>query len=117
MSDAIHDAKSILLKSADGIADLVDESVISFGLDMEVTAWNREAERIYGWNRDEVVGGVIQAAVKCSPSEPLTVILEKVHATGLWRGIHADDQDRRCCRRACQMGVAAQLGRDARRYR
>ncbi len=68
------------------IADLVDEGVIAFGLDMKVTAWNREAERIYGWKRDEVVGGVIQAAVRCSPSEPLKVILEKVHQTGSWRG-------------------------------
>jgi PAS domain S-box-containing protein len=68
------------------IADLVDEGVIAFGLDMKVTAWNREAERIYGWKRGEVVGGVIQAAVRCSPSEPLKVILEKVHETGSWRG-------------------------------
>ena len=87
MSDVvIAETKSILPRQDDGIADLIDESVISFGFDMKVTAWNREAERIYGWKRDEVVGGVIQAAVKCSPSEPLKVILEKVHATGLWRG-------------------------------
>ena len=68
------------------IADLVDEAVIAFGLDMKVTAWNSEAERIYGWKRSEVIGGVIQAAVRCSPSEPLNVILEKVHETGTWRG-------------------------------
>ena len=68
------------------IADLVDEGIIAFGLDMKVTAWNREAERIYGWNRGEVLGGVIQAAVRCSPSEPLKVILEKVYETGTWRG-------------------------------
>ena len=87
MTDAaIHDPKPMVLKAEDGIADLVDESVISFGLDMRVTSWNREAERIYGWKRDEVMGGVIQAAVKCSPSEPLKAILEKIHATGLWRG-------------------------------
>src|ERR1700722_5413097 len=68
------------------IVDLLEESVIVFGLDMRVSAWNSEAERLYGWKREEVVGGIIQAAVKCSPSEPLKVILAKVQETGLWRG-------------------------------
>ncbi|MEI9923498.1 MAG: PAS domain S-box protein [Bradyrhizobium sp.] len=64
----------------------MEESVIVFGLDMRVRAWNTEAERLYGWKREEVIGGIIQAAVKCSPSEPLAVILAKVRETGLWRG-------------------------------
>jgi PAS domain S-box-containing protein len=68
------------------LVDLVEESVAVFGLDMRVTAWNAEAERLYGWKRAEVIGGAIQAAVRCSPSEPLTVILAKVHETGTWRG-------------------------------
>src|SRR5277367_4441659 len=68
------------------VVDLLEESVAIFGLDMRVTAWNAAAERLYGWVRAEVVGGVIQAAVRCSPSEPLRVILAKVHETGSWRG-------------------------------
>ncbi len=68
------------------VVDLLEESVAIFGLDMRVTAWNAAAERLYGWARAEVVGGVIQAAVRCSPSEPLRVILAKVHETGFWRG-------------------------------
>jgi PAS domain S-box-containing protein len=68
------------------VVDLVEESVAVFGFNMRVTAWNAEAERLYGWKRSEVVGGVIQAAVRCSPSEPLRVILARVHETGSWRG-------------------------------
>jgi PAS domain S-box-containing protein len=68
------------------VVDLVEESVAVFGFDMRVTAWNAEAERLYGWKRSEVVGGVIQAAVRCSPSEPLRVILARVHEIGSWRG-------------------------------
>ena len=68
------------------VVDLVEESVAVFGLDMRATAWNTEAERLYGWKREEVIGGAIQAAVRCSPSEPLRVILAKVHETGIWRG-------------------------------
>ena len=66
--------------------DLVEESVAVFGLDMRVSAWNAGAERLYGWQRVEVVGRVIQAAVRCSPSEGLESILRAVKRAGIWRG-------------------------------
>jgi PAS domain S-box-containing protein len=68
------------------VADLVEESVAVFDLDLKVHAWNAEAERLYGWARHEVIGGAIQAAVRCAPSEVLTVILAKVREDGEWRG-------------------------------
>ncbi len=68
------------------VVDLIEESVAVFGLDLRIKAWNAEAERLYGWTRGEVIGGVIQAFIKCSPSEPLTKILNDVHETGTWRG-------------------------------
>jgi PAS domain S-box-containing protein len=66
--------------------DLVEESVAVFDLDLYVKTWNAGAERLYEWRRDEVIGGPIQAFVRCAPSEPLAVILAKVRATGTWRG-------------------------------
>ncbi|MEJ0051884.1 MAG: ATP-binding protein [Methylovirgula sp.] len=66
--------------------DLVEESVAVFGLDLRITAWNAGAERLYGWTREEVIGGDIQSFVKCSPSEPLTKILSDVREKGIWRG-------------------------------
>jgi PAS domain S-box-containing protein len=68
------------------VADLVEESVAVFDLNLKVHAWNAEAERLYGWARHEVIGGPIQAAVRCSPSESLAVILAKVREHGEWRG-------------------------------
>jgi PAS domain S-box-containing protein len=68
------------------VADLVEESVAVFDLNLKVHAWNSEAERLYGWARHEVIGGAIQAAVKCAPSEALAVILAKVREHGEWRG-------------------------------
>src|SRR5271156_3994049 len=68
------------------VGDLVEESVAVFDLDLRVRAWNAEAERLYGWARHEVIGGAIQAAVRCAPSEVLAVILAKVHEDGEWRG-------------------------------
>jgi PAS domain S-box-containing protein len=68
------------------VADLVEESVAVFDLNLKVHAWNAEAERLYGWARHEVIGGAIQAAVKCAPNEALAVILAKVCEHGEWRG-------------------------------
>jgi PAS domain S-box-containing protein len=68
------------------VTDLIDESVAVFGLDLRVKAWNAEAERLYGWKREEVIGGRIQEAVKCAPSAPLSAILAQVRETGSWRG-------------------------------
>jgi PAS domain S-box-containing protein len=68
------------------VPDLVDESVAVFDLNFRVTAWNAEAERLYGWTREEVVGGTIQSAVRCVPSEPLVVITTTVLKQGIWRG-------------------------------
>jgi PAS domain S-box-containing protein len=68
------------------VPDLVEESVAVFDLDFKVTAWNTEAERLYGWTREEVIGGAIQSAVRCAPSEALAVIMAKVQQQGIWRG-------------------------------
>jgi PAS domain S-box-containing protein len=68
------------------VLDLVEESVAVFDLNFRVTAWNAEAERLYGWGREEVVGGAIQSAVRCEPSEALVVITTKVLQQGTWRG-------------------------------
>jgi len=68
------------------VADLVEESVAVFDVKLKVHAWNAEAERLYGWARHDVIGGAIQAAVRCAPSEALAVILAKVHKHGEWRG-------------------------------
>jgi PAS domain S-box-containing protein len=66
--------------------DLVEESVAVLDLDLYVKAWNAGAERLYGWRRDEVMGGRIQTFVRCAPTEPLAVILAKIRAAGTWRG-------------------------------
>jgi PAS domain S-box-containing protein len=68
------------------IADLVEESVAVFGLDLRIKAWNAEAERLYGWTREEVIGGIFQSFVHCSPSDPLVKILAQVRENGIWRG-------------------------------
>jgi PAS domain S-box-containing protein len=68
------------------IQDLVEEGIAVLALDMRVLGWNAAATRMYGWSRDEVLGGKIQSFVRCSPTQPLAVIVAQVLATGTWRG-------------------------------
>src|SRR5277367_1893117 len=85
LSEFLPESLSSVRPSVD-VADLVEESVAVFDLNLKVHAWNAEAERLYGWARHEVIGGAIQAAVRCAPSEVLAVILAKVREHGEWRG-------------------------------
>ena len=66
--------------------DFIGEAVIVFGLDMIVSAWNAAAERLYGFAREETIGGRVQAAVRCRPTATLPEILAQVRLTGEWRG-------------------------------
>jgi PAS domain S-box-containing protein len=74
------------LRPSIDVPDLVEESVAVFDLNFKVTAWNIEAERLYGWTREEVIGGAIQSAVRCAPSEALAVIMAEIQEQGIWRG-------------------------------
>ena len=38
------------------LIDLAPQAVIALDLEWRVTQWNRAAERLYGWSRDEVIG-------------------------------------------------------------
>ncbi|MDP2107660.1 MAG: PAS domain S-box protein, partial [Rhodocyclaceae bacterium] len=38
------------------ILDQINESVITMDLDGYITGWNRGAERLFGYSRDEAVG-------------------------------------------------------------
>ncbi len=67
------------------VADLVDVSVIVFDLDMHVMACNAEAERLYGWNREEIVGKPLKVAFQDS-AESFAVMLNKIRETGTWKG-------------------------------
>lgn len=85
-STSVSISESVSVRPTTDVIDLIGESVAVFGFDMRVTVWNAEAERLYGWKREEVVGGIIQAAVRCLPSQPLSVILATVRESGVWRG-------------------------------
>jgi len=54
--------------SAD-VLDLIEEAVVRMGPGGLVTAWNRGAERLYGWSSDDMLGQSFLERVRMDPSE------------------------------------------------
>jgi PAS domain S-box-containing protein len=68
------------------VLDLVEESVIVFGLDERISVWNAASERMYGWKRDEVFGRRLKDTVRCSPPKPHGFLRNELCRTGRWEG-------------------------------
>ncbi|MBV8719249.1 MAG: EAL domain-containing protein [Chloroflexi bacterium] len=48
--------------------------------------WNRGAEQLYGWRRDEVLGKTPQAILQTEFPRPLSELRESMERTGRWEG-------------------------------
>lgn len=55
-------------------------------LEGAVTHWNRGAESLYGWSREEALGKNLIELVKLQPSQPLEEIIATIMQAGSWEG-------------------------------
>jgi PAS domain S-box-containing protein len=60
------------------IIDSSEDAIIAKGLDGTITAWNRGAERIYGYTAEEIVGKNITLLVPSDRPDEIPEILRKV---------------------------------------
>lgn len=65
----------------------IHDAVVSVNLDYEVVSWNHGAEKLYGWQADEVMGKRVADIFQPEPveGEP-DAILEAFRSTGFWQG-------------------------------
>jgi PAS domain S-box-containing protein len=68
------------------LIDLAYAAMLVRDLRSRILFWNREAERRYGWSKDEALGQVSHALLHTRFPEPLEQIEAKVVATGYWQG-------------------------------
>ena len=68
------------------LLDLANDAIFVRTLDDEITYWNQGAERLYGWNRDEVVGKQSRDVLKTEFSRPFSEIKDKLLRDGTWQG-------------------------------
>ena len=75
--------------------DEIDVSVIATDLLGTIAYWNREAEQLYGWRAEEVLGRPItDATVGPEDDEVAERIMDTVRAAGRWEGdfiVHRKD--------------------------
>jgi PAS domain S-box-containing protein len=69
-----------------GLVDLVQESVVVFGMDGHIRLWNAASEHMYGWTRGEVLGRNLRETLCCSPGKPSENFQKDILGTGRWEG-------------------------------
>ena len=68
------------------LLDLSSDAIIVRDMHDVVVFWNRGAEEIYGWTRDQAVGKAKAKLLNSEFPEPLEEITTKLHRDQRWRG-------------------------------
>ena len=68
------------------LIDLSPDAIIVKKLDGTVTFWNRGAEKLYGWTKEEAIGQDINSLLKTDFPQPLEEILSTLKSDGKWSG-------------------------------
>src|SRR5207244_2046974 len=78
-------AEEALCEQAD-LLNLTHDSVFVRDMSDVITYWNRGAEELYGWTRDEAVGKVSHQLTQTIFPAPLEAINAELLCTGRWEG-------------------------------
>jgi PAS domain S-box-containing protein len=68
------------------LLDLTHDTVFSRRMDDEITYWNRGAEELYGWTREEAIGKVSHQLTQTIFPAPLEEINAELLGAGRWEG-------------------------------
>lgn len=77
---------SLVLSEQARLLDLTHDTVFVRDLNDVITYWNRGAEQLYGWTREEAIGRVAHELVQTSFPTPLEAITAELLRTGRWEG-------------------------------
>ncbi|WP_445636972.1 histidine kinase [Nostoc sp. DSM 114161] len=78
-------AEQILRQTLD-ILDSASDSIIIRDMDDRIIYWNRGAEILYGWKREEVIGQYIHTFLQTEFPKPLERVLSEFLELGHWEG-------------------------------
>ena len=66
--------------------ELVNDSVMTRTMDGIINFWNRSAEKLYGWRKEEAIGKVSHSLLQTQFPKPLEEIESELVRNGRWEG-------------------------------
>ena len=81
-----HQSARMTLHKQARLLDLTHDTIFVRDMNDAITYWNRGAEELYGWSRDEAVGKVTHQLLKTDFPAPLKAIMEELLRSGRWDG-------------------------------
>ncbi len=69
------------------LVENVSDAIISTDTDFNIKSWNRAAEKIYGWEPDEIIGKNIRDTITVEyPNHELDTVIKQLFEEGTWQG-------------------------------
>jgi PAS domain S-box-containing protein len=84
--ERLPDSPTVSLGEQDHLLDFVDQTVITRALDGRIHLWNRPAEELYGWTKEEAIGRVSHDLLQTQFPKPLHEIDSELVRNGQWEG-------------------------------
>ena len=81
-----NQSANLVLQERARLLDLTHDTVFVRDMNDVITYWNRGAEELYGWRRDEAVGQISHRLMKTVFPVPLEDITAGLFRTGRWEG-------------------------------
>ena len=98
-----------------GLLDLTHDTIFVRDMCDVITFWNRGAEKLYGWSREEAVGKVSHRLTHTVFPKPIDRIQGELLSMGRWEGELIHTREFHESYRSEQMVVAAERERGSRR--
>ncbi|MFN7110393.1 MAG: ATP-binding protein [Brevundimonas sp.] len=80
----LRDRQTLVGQAA--LLDVTHDAIFTRSPDGRILFWNRGAERLYGWSRQEAVGRSSHELLQSQFPTSLEAINDHLHANGLWEG-------------------------------
>ena len=93
------------------LLDLAHDAIFSLDPGGNILFWNRGAEQMYGWTREEAMGKNVHELLQTEFSIPLVEIQQHIHSKGHWEGeLNHKRKDGRILRVASRWASSATPG-------